>query len=136
MYFQWENLSDPVFHHAKLRPDSPAIYERDAKLTYRELADLVGKATVYLHDLGIKRGELIGLSLSANAEHLILLLAAIRIGAVPVDIPMRRPSHVDPFQRFGIGRVLATPGAPPSPKAAVHTIEPGWRRSLAGISGD
>src|SRR4051794_6896179 len=99
MALQWNNLSDSIFYYAERNPDAAAIYEGTAKLTYSELAILIGKASIYLHDLGLTRGDLVGISLPTNAEHLVLFFAALRIGAVPVDIPMRRPSQIDPFEQ-------------------------------------
>src|ERR1700722_16509004 len=105
----FENLSDAIFHFAQVRPDSPAIHEGTSTVTYRELAGLVANATVYLRDLGVRPGELLGLSLPTNADHVILLFAAMRLGAVPVDMPLRRPSPLDPCKLFGIRRMLTAP---------------------------
>jgi acyl-CoA synthetase (AMP-forming)/AMP-acid ligase II len=131
----FDNLSDAIFHFAKARPSAPAIHEGSSTMTYGELASLVGKAAVYLRDLGVVPGEPLGISLPANADHIILLFAAMRLGAVPVDVPMGRPRPVDPFKLFGVKRVLTAPGAQ-LPDATVHLIDTAWRESLEGKSGD
>src|SRR5207248_6397402 len=102
MEMAWENLSDPIFEHAKSQPRSPAVFEGFTRLSYVQLAGLVGKASVHLHGLGIKPGEFVGVVAPSTIDHLILAFGLIRIGAVPVDIPMRRPPSADPCKRFGI----------------------------------
>lgn len=131
----FDNLSDAIFHFAEKRGDAAALHDGATTITYRELAILVGKAAVYLHDLGVRPGQLLGLSLPTNADHVILLFAAMRIGAVPVDIAMHRPATVDPFKPFGVERVLTAPGVAIA-GATVHAIDAGWRTSIDAKRGD
>jgi acyl-CoA synthetase (AMP-forming)/AMP-acid ligase II len=126
----FENLSDAIFHFSQARPDAPAIHEGTGTITYRDLAGLVGRAAVHLRDLGVKPGELVGISLPTSTAHVILLYAAMRIGAVAVDIPMRRPAEWDPFKQFGVKRVLTVPGVTIA-DATVHAIDASWKASIA-----
>ncbi len=131
----FENLSDALFHYAKLRPDAPAIHDGANAATYRDFAAAVGKAAVHLRDLGVKPGEFVGMSVPTSIPHVILLFALMRIGAVPIDVPLRRPSEIDPFKMFGVKRVLAVPGIAVG-DATVHVIDAEWRAAIAAKQGD
>jgi acyl-CoA synthetase (AMP-forming)/AMP-acid ligase II len=131
----FENLSDAIFYHAQRRPAAPAIHQSATTLTYREFAGGVAKASVHLRDLGVKPGELVGLSLPTNIPHLILLFAVLRIGAVPVDIPLRRPSGRDPFKMFGVKRVLTIAGIKVG-DVTVHLLDDDWRAAILSKTGD
>jgi long-chain acyl-CoA synthetase len=131
----FENLSDAVFHHARQRPDAPAIHQGKVTLAYREFAGGIAKAAVHLRDLGVKPGELVGLQLPTSIPHVILLFAILRVGAVPVDIPLRRPSGRDPFKIFGVKRVIGVPGIM-APDATVHVLDDDWRTAINAKTGD
>ncbi len=135
MDIPWKNLTDPIFRYAKARPSAFAIHEGTQHLTYGDLADLIGKATVYIHDLGIKRGEFVGISLPTNVDHVVLLLSLLQIGAIPVDVPLRRPPTPDPLTRFGITRAFADRAGSPPSADVVHWIDSHWRASIAGNAG-
>jgi len=131
----FENLSDAAFYHAQQRGDAPAIHQGHVTVTYRELAAGIAKAAVHLRDLGVKPGEMVGLSLPTSIPHVILLYALLRVGAVPVDMPMRRPSGRDPLKMFGVKRVLAVPGFTAA-DATVHMLDDGWRAAVSAKTGD
>jgi acyl-CoA synthetase (AMP-forming)/AMP-acid ligase II len=138
MKLDWDNISDAVFHHAQQRPDAAAVIDAGQRLGYGELADFVRKVAVYLRDQGIRPGDHVGLSLRSSADHLILLLAVRRIGAVLVDMP---PLST-PGQLAGLSGKLAikllfldsTAAAPDG----INTVSVGvgWRAQLAEKSGD
>ena len=90
----FSNLSDAIFHWARERPEAAAIREGETAISYRELAIMVGRAATHLRDLGVKPGELVALTLPPNAPHLILLFALLRLGAIPVDTPLRGPAPI------------------------------------------
>ncbi len=82
----WENLSDPLFAHAANRPDWPAVIDGPTILTYRALAELVAKTSVYLHDIGIGIGDRVGVNLSSGVDHVVLMLGLLRAGATLTEI--------------------------------------------------
>jgi long-chain acyl-CoA synthetase len=135
MALVFENLSDGIFHFAQTRPDAPALHQGTTTVSYRAFAAGIAKAAVHLRDLGVKPGELVGLSLPTSIPHVILLFAVLRLGAVPVDIPMRRPSGRDPLKMFGVKRVLAVPGFE-APEATVHVLDNEWRAAIESKTGD
>jgi acyl-CoA synthetase (AMP-forming)/AMP-acid ligase II len=132
----FSNLSDAIFYWARERPDAPAIRERDAVISYGALAPLIGRAAVHLRDLGVKPGELVGLSLPPNAPHLILLFALLRIGAIPVDAPLRGPAPLDTHKLFGVNRMIAPPGVEIPAGVTAHRLDGAWKDAIAGKSGD
>ncbi len=104
----WENLSDAIFHYAKIRPDSPAIVDGTNTLTYGEFAAFVGAACLYLQELGIGADDRVGLALDNHADHFILAFALMRIGATPVEIPLEMPfqKQDELIQRYAIGTMF------------------------------
>lgn len=133
----WENLSDPIFDHAANRPDARAVIDGPTVLTYGDLAELVGKASVHLHGIGVGVGERVGVNLSSGVDHVILVLALLRVGATLSELHYSA-SAADPalLGRFGISRVFieADTAAP----ASVQSMRIGtdWRALVSRQSGD
>jgi 2,3-dihydroxybenzoate-AMP ligase len=73
-------------------PDATALVDAATglRLTHRELADRADAAAARLLDLGIARGDRIVVQLGNGAEFVILTLACLRAGIVPV---MALPAH-------------------------------------------
>jgi fatty-acyl-CoA synthase len=66
------------------------------RATYRELDERSRRAGRRLAGLGVGKGDLVGVLIPANVEHLAVLLGAMRIGAVPVPINARyKASELD-----------------------------------------
>ena len=63
-------------------PDRPAIIYHDLILTYREVVSMVNSIANGLHDLGIRKGDIICLFTVNRPEYTITLNAAATIGAV------------------------------------------------------
>jgi long-chain acyl-CoA synthetase len=133
-----ENLSDPIFHHAANRPEARALIDGPAVLTYRELAELVAKASVHLHGLGIGVGDRVGVNLGSGSDHVILVLALLRIGATLTELHYSASSPPEPalLERFGITRIfieadMAAPASVPSLRVGTD-----WRALVSRQSGD
>ncbi|NCC34920.1 MAG: long-chain fatty acid--CoA ligase, partial [Chloroflexia bacterium] len=56
------------------------------KLSYKELDTLVDRMATALYQLGVRKGERVGLMLPNSPHYLIAFFAAMRIGAVVVNI--------------------------------------------------
>ncbi len=138
MDMSWKNLSDAIFEHAIGRPNAAALIEGNETITYAGLADLVGRASVYLHDLGIRPGDVVAVALPSSVDHVVLSFALLRVGAVPLDLPPERPvgAIVDPITHFKVARAFLTPKARGYDSALVHRIGPEWRQGLAAKGGD
>ncbi|MEU0989204.1 AMP-binding protein [Streptomyces sp. NPDC005953] len=86
-----------ALREAALRvPDAPALIDPVAadgtalRLTHAELADRADAAAIRLLDLGIDRGDRIVVQLGNGWEFVVLTLACLRAGIVPV---MALPAH-------------------------------------------
>ncbi len=86
--YGWENISDAIFHNARRRPSHPAIVDGDRTISYAELAGLVSRTAGHLQDIGIKPGDIVGVALGDNADHIVALLSIAWLGAVilPMDV--------------------------------------------------
>lgn len=63
-------------------PDHVAVVDRDRRLTYRQLDDLVGQVAAGLHEMGIGPGDVVSSQLPNWLESGVLAFAANRLGAV------------------------------------------------------
>lgn len=82
-------FSERLRQHARYRPGKQAIVEPNRSIDYRTLDRMVDHTAHALAAKGAIRDRLVGLSLSDRAEHLIVLLAMTRIGAVIVPLDPR-----------------------------------------------
>lgn len=134
----WQNVTDPIFHYAQIRPDAPALIQDDRTVTYRDLAVLVGKAAVYLKGLGIEARERVAVSLTNGIDHFILSLGLLRLGATLMEVPYtsQLPPAPTTLAKFGIRTVFLEPAIAPPVGYRCFTVYPSWRSSLAGVNGD
>jgi acyl-CoA synthetase (AMP-forming)/AMP-acid ligase II len=135
---RWQNLSDPIFTHAQTRPDAPALVDGPDGLTYRALAELVAKASVYLRDLDIGQGDRVGLALGNSIDHIILLFALLRVGAVPAELSPDDSGEAiaTMVQRYGMRAVFTEPAKDLPAGITRHRLMTDFRATIAGKSGD
>jgi acyl-CoA synthetase (AMP-forming)/AMP-acid ligase II len=136
--FTFENISDAVFHHAAERPQAAALIYGQETLSYGALAILVGQATVYLDEQGIKARDRVGVAMTNSIDHIILSLALMRIGAVLIEVPSETEQaavtgYVTRFDMEALffeaaGLLTATPKG--------RAIGLGWRAEISRLSGD
>ncbi len=135
---RWQNITDPVFHYARERPDAPAFRQGPETLTYGELALLVGKAAVHLDGIDIRSGDRVAINLTNSIDHFILTLALLRLGATTMEIPynVQQPPSTDLLAQFAMHTVFIEPMAAPVAGCTSIKIDAGWRGLLAGAHGD
>jgi len=80
------NVVDILAEHARDRADHPAIEDGDRIVTYGDLDSLVTRAAANLLDAGIEPGDFVGVMLPNSADHIVLLCALARLGAVALAI--------------------------------------------------
>ena len=134
----WSNITDAIFHYAKERPDAPAIVEGRETIAYRELARLVGNASLYLREIGVNPGDRVGLCLTNSADHLILSFAAMRVGAAPVEVsPQASQADREAMVRkYGISTIFTEPDAPMVSGTKSLWLDIRWRDQIAEKNGD
>jgi len=105
------NIADQLSLHAVQRPTKPAIIHRDTDIDYRQLDRMVRQRAALLLEMGVRPGEVVGVALKDTPEHLILLYAVARAGAVvlPVDCRWTGEEKRRVAEHFGARRVMVEP---------------------------
>lgn len=107
-------LSEVIRIHARLRPTREAIVDPRRSIDYRTLDAMVNSACFGLVDAGIKRGDFVGVGLSDTAEHIIILLAMARLGAVivPIDHKWGKNEKLSVASQFNVAKILVDSDIP------------------------
>ncbi len=80
------NIADILSEHARDRAGHPAIEDGARVVTYGELDDLANAAAANLQVAGIEPGDTVAVLLEDSADHLIILCALARAGAVAFSL--------------------------------------------------
>ncbi|MCX4815173.1 long-chain fatty acid--CoA ligase [Streptomyces sp. NBC_01239] len=83
------NFANILDYHAAQRPDAVAVVQDEGHLTVRELHERVNRLASGLAELGVERGDVVGLLLYNRPEFLELVYAVNRIGAVFLPLNYR-----------------------------------------------
>jgi len=133
----WTDISEAVFFHARQRPDAVALIEGAERVSYGAFAPLVAAAAAHIRDLGVAPREVVGVVMPGTIDHVVLSLALIRVGAVPLELPMPQDGEgtMPIMLHFGVRRAFVAagvrpPGATPPDGLLVHEIDAGWRGTL------
>ena len=78
----WETVADTV-------PDNEAVVYADRRYTYREVEERVNRLAHHLQRHGIGAGDKVALLLYNCPEYLEGMLAAFKLGAVPINVNYR-----------------------------------------------
>lgn len=99
-HVQVTNLKDLLIHSAIRTPDALAIKGSDGSLTYRELDMLANRVARALLDLGVRKGDRVGIWLDKSVSAVTAMQGVLRIGAayVPLD-PLAPPSRTGTILR-------------------------------------
>jgi len=85
-----DRLNDYIDHWSKIRPDHRAMvqHEDDKTITYKKFAGLIDFFALRLMDMGIAKGDRVATQLILVPEHMILMYACFKIGAIfaPLDV--------------------------------------------------
>ena len=102
------NITAPFAHHARALAGKPAIVHGERVLAYRELDPLVRRTAAHLYSLGLEEGDVAGVALKDNIEHIVLLCAMARAGIVivPIDWRWTAEEQARVAQHFGARRVF------------------------------
>jgi len=111
----FKNAHAPALLHelplraAEASPDSPALTYLTRTLSYAELAGSIGQFAGGLMDLGVGRGERIGIYLEKRPEFVAAAFGTMRAGAVFVPLnPLLKPDQVAYILQDCNVRVLVT----------------------------
>ena len=82
------NITDPIRYRARLRPTAVAVIRADdTSVTYRDLDQMIDAATARVAGLGLRIGQVAGLTMAGPDEFLplVLALALARVGITSAD---------------------------------------------------
>ncbi|SCL50715.1 non-ribosomal peptide synthetase [Micromonospora peucetia] len=153
-------LHETVLARAARWPDQVAVRDAgDAVLTYRQLADAVGRAAGGLRAAGVGRGDTVGVCLPRDHRLVVTILAVLCVGAVYVpvdpDLPVARQrvirdraalryvvaatptrSRLDPELPVLDVDDLAAHPTPAGPPVATHPGELAYLMFTSGSTGE
>ena len=89
-YWEGRSLPHHIWQQADRIPDKVALVDGDLRLTYAELVARADTAATRLFDLGLRADDRIVVQLPNGWEFVVLTLACLRAGIVPV---MALPGH-------------------------------------------
>jgi len=84
-----KNIALALEENAKRRGSHPAIIDSSKTISYHDLNTTVQKIAGYIKDQNIKEGDIIGVCLPDTADHLMVLYAIARLGAVILPLDWR-----------------------------------------------
>lgn len=128
------NLAEPLDIHARTRARHPALISGDVTLDYAGFARRVRGTAGALDGLGVGQGDLVGLALKDTIDHVVLLFALARIGAVivPMDWRWTALEKAALVRHFEVPVVIVEPEADEIDGARVLRPEPGWAEAPDG----
>jgi crotonobetaine/carnitine-CoA ligase len=115
-----------------MSPDRLVLTFDDDTLTYAEWdarsAGLAGR----LMDLGVTKGDTVGVILDTSADAVVVWVAIARLGAVevPISPALRGESLAHPLRAAGVRLVVSSGRHLPTLSSVVETIEPSVRLAL------
>ena len=134
----FDNFTDTIFAHAASRPKAIALADDYTRLTWKQLADLVGRASVWLNGLGIAPGDPVGVRMTNSIDHIILSLALMRVGAAKVEFSTSEVGRKfdGMIETLKIRTLFIEP--PARSLGALRCISIGldWRAGLSAFKGD
>ncbi len=124
------NVAELIRAQARLRSSSPAIITHDTLFTYGRLNVAVGVVARHLRQSGVTPGQVVGVSMGQNPQHVFTLLALAQVGAIslPLHIAVPVERRALAAARFGASSVIS--GRDDMALAGLQFI------SLAGLSFD
>jgi acyl-coenzyme A synthetase/AMP-(fatty) acid ligase len=88
------NFTFDLIKQAEATPDAPALLLPDREINYEELNALTWRSAQYLHDHGVRAGNVVAMTFASELSELIAILAVARIGATVLSLPSNWTDHV------------------------------------------
>jgi len=133
------NIASLLDLHAITRAKHPAIIWHDRVKSYADLAADVRRQANALMAAGVRPGDVVGLCLGDTPEHMEMLFAIARIGAITLPMDIRwTPAEIGLLVAHFRPTVIVTgrdlPDLPT--EARVLMVDDAWRTQLAAMSDD
>jgi len=126
------NLTDAIAHHGRRRGNHPALIEGSRTVTYAELASAVKRTAEHLRALGFGERDIVGNALGDTVDHVVVMLAMARMGAVMLPMDHRwTPVEKERITAyFAVKGVIAAADSPDIPGAKNHRTDDAWRKAV------
>jgi len=111
-YWTGRPLGSYVLAAADARPDAIAVVDGELRLSYRELVRRADGAAIRLRALGLRPDDRIIVQLPNGWEFVVLVLACLRLGVIPVmALPAHRRHELSYLADHAEARAIVVPGA-------------------------
>ncbi|MBC53335.1 MAG: hypothetical protein CMQ34_05805 [Gammaproteobacteria bacterium] len=147
-----ESIPAIVERHVAEAPDAPCIYYLGVTLTIGQVDDLANRLANRMRELGVERGDVVGLHLPNSPQYVIGLLAAAKLGCPASGVsPLLKPDEIVYQVENAHIRLLITldqlfapiaaqvDGRLPTLRAVMTTgpidFLPAWKKWLASVTG-
>lgn len=84
-----ETLGKLAMKSAAAYPDKVAVKDKDRSFTYREMMERVFALTAYFHEIGLQKGDRVGILMANRLEHIELDVATALAGVIKVPLNYR-----------------------------------------------
>ncbi|MHA1512177.1 MAG: AMP-binding protein, partial [Promethearchaeota archaeon] len=92
--YSW-TLNDLLEDAVKKFPNDTVIWFLDTWVTFKEFKNMVDKFATSLHNMGIRKGDVIAIYLPNSIQYCVSFYGAIKIGAIPSGInPTYKPGEI------------------------------------------
>ena len=109
-YWDGLALTAPIFAASIADPTAVALVDGALRLTYAELLARVDGTALRLHGLGLRADDRFVVQLPNGWEFVVLILACLRLGVIPVlTLPAHRRHEMTFIARHSQARAIAVP---------------------------
>lgn len=125
------NIADQLALHAQQRPTKAAIVSGSITLTYREVNERVEQGARALAQAGVLPGDVVGVALKDTPDHVAMLFAVARSGAVvlPMDCRWQPAEKERVAAHFQPRCVLVEPGDAVAGAKSIELDAAWWQRA-------
>ncbi|MFF5207120.1 (2,3-dihydroxybenzoyl)adenylate synthase [Streptosporangium sp. NPDC000396] len=109
-YWEGRSLGERLLAAADATPDTTALVDGELRLSYRELMERADGAALRLHALGLRPDDRIVVQLPNCWEFVVLTLACLRLGVLPVmALPAHRRHEMSYLVDYAEARAIVVP---------------------------
>ena len=139
-YWEGRSLGSHLAATARSRPDAVCLVDGETRMTYAELMSRADGAATRLSGLGVGADDRIVIQLPNRWEHVVMTVASLRLGAIPVwTMPQHRHHELAGVLAHTAARAIVVPDtykgfdhqamahelAPPGDPEAAHVLVAG-----------
>ena len=88
------NITEPIRAWARKTPDAPAVLTEDGTLSYAELNRVVSWTARTFQEAGMAAGDAVSVHLTDSLQHLITMLALVRLGVGHIAFHVSDPPNL------------------------------------------